>query len=266
MRKVSRIDDQRRAIELWCATPSQIDESLMSEYRKLLSETERAQEMRMYFNRDRCRYLVTRALVRIVLSKYAPVAPEDWVFALSQYGKPSISRPHSFAADISFNITHGGNLIIIAVTRGIDIGVDTESISSRLAPLGVLKSSFSSSEISSILSLSEDEKNQRFYEHWTLKEAYVKARGLGTYIPLEAVDFDLKKEGLIELKVDPIWSDQSSRWYLWQLWPDDEHVVAVCAENLGTDPPKLSMTSIVPFLKEVPCSYRLTRVSALPKF
>ena len=94
-------------IDLWCAFPAEIvDEALLQEYRGLLSEAEREQQQRFYFAKDRQRYLVTRALVRTVLSRYAPIYPEQWLFATNAYGKPYIANGAGFYNSISFNITH----------------------------------------------------------------------------------------------------------------------------------------------------------------
>ena len=66
-------------IDLWCTYISEIgDDSLLSRYDALLSAEERARQARFRFARDQRRFLVTRALVRTVLSRYAAVRPEEW--------------------------------------------------------------------------------------------------------------------------------------------------------------------------------------------
>jgi 4'-phosphopantetheinyl transferase len=71
-----------RNIDLWLAFYDEIiDERLLAQLRQLLSNAERQQEQRFYFADDRKCHLVTRAMVRTVLSRYEAVAPADWVFA-----------------------------------------------------------------------------------------------------------------------------------------------------------------------------------------
>ena len=114
-----------RPIYLWCTFYSDLeDEALLREYRSLLSEAERQQELRCHFARDRRRYLVTRALVRTVLSRYTAIAPSEWTFAVNDYGRPLIANTAWAARQISFNVSHTDSLIILAVAQGHELGVD----------------------------------------------------------------------------------------------------------------------------------------------
>src|SRR5690348_6563242 len=79
---------------------------LYSTYRAILSDAERQQQKRFRFDRDQSRYLVTRILVRTVLSQYAPVAPTEWMFSVNEYGRPRIADSHVVAAGLSFNLSH----------------------------------------------------------------------------------------------------------------------------------------------------------------
>jgi len=116
-----------RQIHLWCAFCETIqDENLLREYHSLLSEPERQQQARFYFPHDRHRYLITRALTRTVLSKYADVAPRDWEFRASAHGRPQIRNDVPAARLISFNISHSWHFVIVGVTRELPLGVDTE--------------------------------------------------------------------------------------------------------------------------------------------
>jgi 4'-phosphopantetheinyl transferase len=121
------LDFQR--IDLWCTFFGELgDEQLLRRYRALLDDHERHRETRFHFAQDRCCYLVTRALVRTVLSRYADIAPADWVFSTSQYGGPEIANAHSGARGIAFNITHTHTLVMVGITREHAIGVDAENL------------------------------------------------------------------------------------------------------------------------------------------
>ncbi len=110
--------DATPRVDLWCACPADIDDPrLLHAYRALLSEAERERQDRFLFARDRHRDLVTRALVRIVLSRYADLAPEAWRFVPNRYGRPGIANPAAGLRDLSFNISHGGARVIVAVAR-----------------------------------------------------------------------------------------------------------------------------------------------------
>src|SRR5215470_10429180 len=76
-------------IHLWLAFYDEItEERLHSAYWELLNDAEKEQEQRFHFARDRRRYLVTRALVRTVLSRYIPIHPKEWIFSTNAYGRP----------------------------------------------------------------------------------------------------------------------------------------------------------------------------------
>src|SRR5689334_11223332 len=78
-------------IHLWLAFYDEIEERLHSAYRELLNAAEKEQEKRFYFARDQRRYLITRALVRTVLSRYVSIAPKEWSFSTNAYGRPEIA-------------------------------------------------------------------------------------------------------------------------------------------------------------------------------
>src|SRR5258706_3873157 len=104
-------------IHLWLADYNEItDSGLHADYRGLLDSAEKAQEPRFYFERDRRRYLVTRALVRTVLSRYARIDHGDWRFSTNAYGCPAVANAE--AQDLSFNISHTHSLIVLGVSRG----------------------------------------------------------------------------------------------------------------------------------------------------
>lgn len=254
--------DATPRVDLWCACPADIDDPrLLHAYRALLSEAERERQDRFLFARDRHRDLVTRALVRIVLSRYADLAPEAWRFVPNRYGRPGIANPAAGLRDLSFNITHGGARVIVAVARGIQVGVDTESIAARPAPLAIAERYFSRDEAEALEALPAALRQQRFYETWTLKEAYVKARSMGMWLPFEQVAFHFEGERHVRLALGASLGDSASRWQLSQLWPDDEHVVSVCAGCGADTMPSLHATAIVPWVSEAPLGFRLARSS-----
>src|SRR5439155_9657872 len=105
-------------IHLWLAYHDEInDEPLLSAYRELLDDAEKQQEPRFYFARDRRRYLVTRALVRTVLSRYVSIHPTEWIFSTNAYGRPGIVNVLARDAGLSLNISHTDSLICVGVTR-----------------------------------------------------------------------------------------------------------------------------------------------------
>jgi 4'-phosphopantetheinyl transferase len=221
----------RSDVHLWLAFCGDADRELLHErYRALMTPEERARGDRFYFERDRARYRVTRALVRSVLSRYASIAPQDWRFDASTYGQPLIVNPEPEAQSLSFNLTHTSDLVVLAVTRQRAVGVDTENIT-RGALLDVADRFFAPSECEQLWALPAEHHTTRFFELWTLKESYIKARGMGLSIPLHKFAFDLREPGTVSLNTLPELADPAERWALRHLWATPEHPVALCVER-----------------------------------
>ncbi len=249
-------------IDLWCASSSEIqDVALLQAYQSVLSETERTQQQRFYFARDRQRYLVTRALVRTVLSRYAAISPSQWVFSPDAYGKPHIANDVHLDNTISFNITHSGSFIILAVTTGRALGLDTENRVTRKASLDVAGHYFAPAEVADLFSQPVEQQQYRFFEYWTLKESYIKARGMGLSIPLDQFSFYFPDEKKVELAILPSLNDNASRWRFWQILLEDEYLVSVCAERSDAEVPSLLLRKVVPLVSGQGMGYELLRMT-----
>jgi 4'-phosphopantetheinyl transferase len=249
-------------IHLWLAPYDDSgDEPLHDAYRKLLNPAEREQEPRFYFARDRRRYLVTRALVRTVLSRYAPVEPADWVFSTNAYGRPEIANAQVRDAGLSFNLSHTHSLIVLGVTKQRALGVDVENVVAREAAIDVANHYFAPPEVALLHASPRQEQQYRFFEYWTFKESYIKARGMGLSLPLDKFSFHYRHETAVEIAIDPELADEPARWQFWQFQPSPEYLVAVCAERAGASSPRLTVRTAVPMLTENESAFQCLRVS-----
>lgn len=248
--------------QLWFAFCDEIaDEELLAAYRGLLTPDERQKETRFYFARDRHRYLITRALVRTVLSRYAAVRPQEWRFIPDQYGRPQIVNDDCTARRISFNLSHTDRLVVLGVTSERALGVDTEHVRARRADLQVAEHFFSADEVAQLRTTPPELQQVRFFEYWTLKESYIKARGLGLSLPLEQFGFDLSQPRGLRIRFHPPLSDEPSSWLFWLLRTGADHYVAVCAEHAGSRAPQLSCIRVIPLLGEALLEYEELRRS-----
>ena len=249
------------AIHIWCAFFDEIDDpGLLAEYGRLLSPDERDQWPRFVFPSDRRRYVVTRALVRTVLSRYADVAPAAWTFDADRFGRPRITNDHAAARDIAFNITHTNSLIALAVTGGPAIGIDTERVRAFDTLFELAEQSLTPEEVAALRSCPADLQPRRFLEYWTLKESYLKARSVGLSVPLEHVAFRFDPSGRISMWIDPA-ADCGTEWRLWQFTVARDYVVAVCAERAGPDVPALVVRKVVPLRSDEDLVYESVRLS-----
>lgn len=237
-------------VEVWLAFyHDPVYATLLPRLRALLSDEERQRETRFHFADDRQRYLVTRALVRSVLSRYAGLAPERWRFAANAYGRPEIDAAPADAADLRFNVSHTRGLIAMAVGRGRELGVDVEHLSLREVSQAVAERCFAREEVADLARVEPCRRQDRFFEYWTFKEAYIKARGMGLSLPLEQFSFHYPQPDAVRLAIRPELGDDAQRWSLWQYRPTPDYLLALCAERgHGAAAPRIR--AIVPTLHE----------------
>ncbi|MGB7984765.1 MAG: 4'-phosphopantetheinyl transferase superfamily protein [Terracidiphilus sp.] len=153
----------------------------------LLSADERDHSGRFRFEQDRVRSIVGRGGLRQILSSYCRVPPHAIQFHTGSHGKPALLRP--FTA-LEFNVSHSGDCVLIAVTSGVPCGVDIESDRANTPEVWITEKFFCPREVEWV---SRNEKG--FLRIWVIKEAIIKATGLGLSIPLSDIDLTDLLEG-----------------------------------------------------------------------
>lgn len=159
-------------------------------------------------------YLITRVFLRRVLSDYYPqIATNEWYFKTNEHGRPQIDNPINSKLD--FNISHTKGLIVILIRKDNDylFGVDVEQKGRARRLLDIAERFFSPQEAADLKTLPRDDQPQRFIEYWTLKEAYIKAKGMGLALPLDHFSFDLKNMASIDILFDAKLNDDPNRWW-----------------------------------------------------
>ncbi|MFC1706056.1 4'-phosphopantetheinyl transferase family protein [Planctomycetota bacterium] len=204
-----------------------------AEHMRLLSASERARHGRYRFERDRQLYLVAHALTRTVLSYYRPVEAQDWRFEPGRHGKPEIVSP-SLGPRLRVNLSHTGGLVACAVALDDDVGVDVEDSDRETSILSVAERVFSDTELRDLHAQTGDGQRHRFFEYWTLKEAYIKADGRGITLPLRAITFTLREGLPIQVRFGAGIEDDPTDWRFAQLRPTERHHLAL-ALRCGTD-------------------------------
>ena len=170
--------------------------------------------------------------VRELLARYVGVAPHQLVFGANDHGRPFLADlPAGATGHLSFNLTHTDGLIALAVARNAEIGIDAEHLGRHYAPT-LAASVFASDEVEALQALAATQQHLRFVELWTLKESYMKARGLGLRLPLDQFSVDLRTDGRIALRCADGFGDTAARWSLRQFRPSPEHVLALGSGSL----------------------------------
>ncbi len=199
-----------------------------------------------------------------MLSRYAPVAPCDWSFAKNKYGCPRIDDTHGAATHIRFNLSHTHSLIVLAVGKGNALGVDVENVSIRDISIDLADQFFAPDEVEALRRTETNRQKDRFFEYWTFKESYIKARGMGLSLPLDQFSFELLQAGAVSFRVAPELEDRASRWRFCQLRPSSDYIVALCVESVGEQVTPVSLIRTMPLVWYKQQQLSLSRISMRP--
>lgn len=240
--KLSLTDGQ---VHIWLVDPTTITApEWLDRYHALLTPEEHAKWQRYRFDKDKHQHLVTRALIRDTLSRYEPqVAPPDWRFESNQHGKPAIANP--LAQPLFFNLSHTQNLAALAVTRLAAVGVDVEKIKPVEQVRGLAERCFADSEIQYVFTGEKNAVMWRFFKLWTLKEAYIKARGCGLSLSLQSVVFAPLAQPLT-VDLEPNHDDRHSDWSFrfWQA--GSEHLLSLAINVPPTQSLAVDLFEVIP--------------------
>lgn len=221
--------------------------SLLAAYEALLAPAERARQGRYRFEHSRREYLLTRALVRATLSRYAPVEPAAWTFRENEYGRPEVDVDGH--RDLRFNLSNTRGLIACVVARCREVGVDVEDIERSGETVSIADSFFSSREVAALHALPAARRRDRFFEYWTLKEAYIKARGMGLSLPLDQFSFLLDDGPPIRIAFDPRLGDDAATWQFAQVDLSPQHRAAAAVRRGAGPDLRMVVRETVPLVE-----------------
>lgn len=170
-------------------------------------EIERAERFRV--DRGAERFIVGRGVLRRLLERYTGVPARELAFGLNEFGKPELP-----GSEIMFNLSHSHGIALFAVTRGRAIGIDIERIREEVTIDKIAERFFSPAEARALSALPAHQQAEAFFNCWTRKEAWIKARGQGLSIALNSFEVSLapaEPARLLATRPDP---EEASRWSL----------------------------------------------------
>lgn len=148
-----------------------------------LAPDEHERARRFVFDRHRYRYIRARAALRALLGRHLGVPPEAVALRTAPGGKPFLAEA---GAPLHFNLSHSGDLALIALTTGGEIGVDLEAVRPRADDwVALARRYFAPEEVEALETYTPSERVQAFFRGWTRKEAIVKLLGDGLRMPLD---------------------------------------------------------------------------------
>jgi 4'-phosphopantetheinyl transferase len=212
-------------VHVWRASLEQND-ATVNALDRLLTAEERQRAQRFVFNRDQRHFVIARGLLRTILGRYLRRDPAYIQFSYGKHGKPFVD-----GTNILFNLSHSHSMALYAVSAGRQLGVDIEHIRRDLDARAIATRFFSSAEVATLNGLPDDVQVDAFFNCWTRKEAYIKARGEGIYFGLDKFDVSLspgEAAALLRVEGDP---DEISRWTFRSLSVHPDYAAAVAAEG-----------------------------------
>jgi len=212
------------SLQIWRTRLDLCSDSL-SAYSELLSHDERSRAKRFVLTRDHDRFVVSRGTLRLLLGRYLQIPPDSARIEEGPQGKPFVVG-NRLSFDLKFSLSHSHGLAVFAFTKDKEVGIDLEKIRLDFASREIAQRYFSSQEVSELDALTPQLYAAGFFQCWTRKEAYVKARGQGLQIPLDSFSVSLAPERPPELL-----ASDSDDWSIYSFEPFAGYAAAVVAEK-----------------------------------
>jgi 4'-phosphopantetheinyl transferase len=216
-------------VHIWRIDLTKQDDEIQR-YRRVLSADEIERADRFYFERDRRRFTVAREAMRDILSRYTALPAMDLCFSYGPKGKPELSGGLE-QSGIKFNLSHSAEIALLAVTRGLTVGVDIEWIQADFATDDIAERFFSATEVQTLRSLPTDQRAEAFFSCWTRKESYIKAIGEGLSVSLDSFAVAFAPgfaAALLHVEVDP---EEVARWSMYNIVVSEGYKAALVVEG-----------------------------------
>lgn len=192
----------------------------------VLSAEENARAERLRRPLDRARWTIARATLRQVLSRYLPGEPGELRFRTGARGKPALSREDR--CGVHFNLSHSEDLLLLAIARGREVGVDVEHLGRARDWERIARRFYSPSERHALAAAPPAQRQEAFLRLWTRREALGKALGEGVFHSLREVD--LGPAPALELP-PPVTGTQLAGWWLHESVPAPGFRAALVVEG-----------------------------------
>ena len=225
----SSLSLSRDEVHIWSCSLN-LSRSFISSLRSNLSKDELDRAERFYFEIDRHRFIARRGLLRVILGRYLKMNPSQLRFHRNNFGKPAMV-PIRNQEIISFNLSHSQGLALYAFCYGRKIGIDLERIRTDIEYEQIAERFFSPQEASALRDLPANKKPEAFFNCWTRKEAYIKAKGRGLSIPLSHFEVSLIPGEPARLLNTKFGLKETTRWSLRELIVGSNHVAALAVEG-----------------------------------
>lgn len=225
---LTRLDGvlERDEIHVWHTNLDSAEEEV-ARLLRLLDSAEQSRAGRFLVPDARKQYVISHALLRVVLGRYLNSEPQAIRFGSRGNGKPELLDDSRFC----FNLSHTDGTAAVVIANRVRVGIDVEKIRSNLKPLELANRFFSPEECDWLRSQPASDQLTAFFSCWTAKESYIKAVGEGLSMGLAGFAI-IPKIGAarLQLKISGQ-PEESKKWLIWQLELKADTCAAIAAET-----------------------------------
>ena len=224
---------EKNSIHVWSARYRDLERHF-----RILSDviSRQEQETASTFRKsaDAKKYVIRRGIVRSILAHYTRLTPEMLAFITGKNGKPELDPPDGYA-DLSFNLSHTSEMVLIGVTKKRRIGVDLVKMDPSYRFQDIAAYLLTPAEKAFLNRIEPDQRYQVFFRIWTAKEAILKANG-STLSLMGTTDLS---EIIADVLYSPDYSmnfmDTHPPYFLWQFTSGSGHLGAIVVDA-GREP------------------------------
>ncbi len=217
------------AVHIWRAN-LQPSPAHLNTLTTLLSTDERERAQNFKFAQHRDHFIAARGTLRTLLGRYLETPPQNLHFAYNDHGKPTLRD----AEHLHFNLSHSRDLALYAIAHNRRLGIDIEYARRPVNDMQLAERFFSKMEVAALKEVPQAHRAEAFFNCWTRKEAYLKARGEGITVRLDSFAVTLKPNDPAALLQCDRFPAEVNRWTLHALCPQPDYIAALCIEGTPT--------------------------------
>jgi 4'-phosphopantetheinyl transferase len=216
-----------------------LESDMTTEEMAIISDEEKKKVGRLRTLTGRRHALTMRVRLRQLLSRYLRLEPHDVTFSFGEFGKPYVNNSSVF-----FNLSHSGNIALVAISLCEDVGIDIEYWRTIDNIDGLVKRNFSDTEKRQWLSVDKEQQEEKFFNLWSCKESFIKATGRGLGLGVSRCGFTIKKPHT--LQECPLEFGKVDEWTCVSLDIDDKASASVIIRRQQCETTVYSFDSEIP--------------------
>lgn len=180
------------------------------------------------------------------------MSPNDWVLPRVG-GRPFVKEPVS-AHGLEFSVSHTAGMVVCAVGFNLALGIDVEQLRDTTSMMESAELTFAPNELASLRTLAPADQPERFLQHWTLKEAYAKARGLGMELPFQSAAFLVQTQAGRHADAHLIQrlAGDDRHWNFSSTYLSERHIASIAVERRAAEPAPITIIDAGPLLRSAP--------------